>query len=131
MKVLRIGGKFADSHIKRSGKTVLWYFIGCAGVCAVFFFISYKLVALLGLVLVFKQFTGAFDKWGHWYLGKRGELAITNCICDYQRRSRNVPFRPELIRAIVDRLHSLQDHTPKSAQNVAGSRFELTSGDVT
>ena len=80
MKVLRRGGEFADRHIRRSGKKALWYFIGYAAICAVFFSVSYKLVALLGLLLAFKHFTAAYDKWEHWFLGKRGELAVTRAL---------------------------------------------------
>jgi hypothetical protein len=246
MKLLRSGGDFADRHIRHSGKKALWYFVGCAAVCALFFFVSYKLVALLGLVLAFKHFTAAYDQWEHWFLGKRGELAVTRAlrglpdgyvllndlmlpkgrgnvdhlligpnglfvietknyaanvrcdgeqwfvnekrrkslslqaksnavtvrnslqelfsdhqtrlpfvepllvfvkhkhrlelnqptidvlkpeelvsfICDYERRSRFGHFSPELTRAIVHYLHSLQNHTPLSAENVAARSRE-------
>ncbi len=80
MKVLRTGGEFADGHIRRSRKKALWYFLGCAAICAVFFFVSYKLVALLGLVLAFNHFTAAYDNWEHWFLGKRGELAVVSAL---------------------------------------------------
>src|SRR5258705_2088356 len=80
MKLLRAGGKFADRHIRRHGKNAILYFVGYAAICAVFFFVSYKLVALLGLVLAFGHFTKAYDKWEHWFLGKRGELAVTRAL---------------------------------------------------
>jgi hypothetical protein len=80
MKLLRTGGKFADRHIRRHGKNAILYFVGYVAICAVFFFVSYKLVALLGLVLAFGHFTKAYDKWEHWFLGKRGELAVTRAL---------------------------------------------------
>ena len=80
MKVLRTGGEYADRQIRDRGKKALWYFIGCVAICAVFFFVSYKLVALLGLVLAFAHFTAAYDKWEHWFLGKRGELRVTRAL---------------------------------------------------
>src|SRR6266550_269435 len=80
MKLLRAGGKFADRHIRRHGKNAILYFVGYVAICAVFFFVSYKLVALLGLVLAFGHFTKAYDKWEHWFLGKRGELAVTRAL---------------------------------------------------
>ena len=80
MKVLRTGGEYANRHIRRRGKIALWYFIGCVAMSAVFFFVSYELVALLGLVLAFGHFTAAYDTWEHWFLGKRGELAVTRAL---------------------------------------------------
>jgi nuclease-like protein len=80
MKVLRTGGRFADRQIRHRGKKVLYYFAGFLTVCAIFFFVSYEIVALLGLVLAFWHFTKAYDKWEHWFLGKRGELAVTRAL---------------------------------------------------
>jgi hypothetical protein len=80
MKRLRAGGEYADQHIRYRGKKALWYFVGCAGICAVFFFVSYKLVAFVGLVLAFRHFRTAYDKWEHWFLGKRGELRVTRAL---------------------------------------------------
>ena len=80
MKVLRTGGEFADGHVRRFGRRAIWYFAGFMAVCAVFFFVSYEVVALLGLVLAFGHFTRAYDKWEHWFLGKRGELRVTRAL---------------------------------------------------
>lgn len=46
----------------------------------VFFFVSYELVALLGLVLMFRLFAAQYDKWENWFLGKRGELAVRRAL---------------------------------------------------
>ena len=80
MQILRTGGEFADRHIRHRGKEAIWYFAGFIAVCAVFFFVSYEVVALLGLVFAFWHFTKAYDKWEHWFLGKRGELAVTRAL---------------------------------------------------
>ena len=80
MKVLRAGGEFADRHIRRRGKKAILYFICFIAICAVFFFFSYKLIALLGLVLAFGHLTAAYDQWEHWFLGKRGEFRVTQAL---------------------------------------------------
>jgi hypothetical protein len=80
MKVLREGGEYANHHIRDSGKKVLWYFIGCAAIFAIFFFVSYKLVALLGLGLAFRHFATAYEKWEHRYLGNRGEIRVAGVL---------------------------------------------------
>ena len=80
MKILRRGGQFADRHIRHRGKKALYYFAGFLSVCTIFFFVSYEIVALLGLVLAFWHFTQAYDKWEHWFLGKRGELRVTRAL---------------------------------------------------
>ena len=73
MKVLRAGGEYADRHIRRRGVMALWYFGGFLGVCAIFFFVSYEIIALLGLGLAFKEFAVAYDRWetGFWASGAR------------------------------------------------------------
>jgi nuclease-like protein len=80
MKVLRTGGVFADCQIRHRGKKVIWYLVGFLAVCAVFFFVSPQLIALLGLVLAFRYFSTAYDAWEHWFLGKRGELRVTQAL---------------------------------------------------
>ena len=80
MKILRKGGEFIDWQIRHNGRRALRYFIGCVAVCVVFFFISFKLAALVGISIVFLQFGAAYDKWEHWYLGMRGELAVTKAL---------------------------------------------------
>jgi hypothetical protein len=80
MRVLRKGGEFLDHNIRRSGKKAIWYLLGFGAVCGLLFFVSYQLVALLGLVLAFRHFTAAYDKWESWFLGKRGELAVTRAL---------------------------------------------------
>jgi len=80
MKVLRTGGQFADRHIRHHGRRAIWYFVGFVAVCAVFFFVSYEVVALLGLLLAFGHFAAAYDRWENWFLGKRGELAVTRAL---------------------------------------------------
>lgn len=80
MKVLRTGGEYADRHIRRRGVMALRYFVGFIAVCATFFFVSYEIIALLGLVLAFKEFAAAYDRWENWFLGKRGELAVTRAL---------------------------------------------------
>jgi hypothetical protein len=80
MKVLRAGGEFADRLIRRRGKKAILCFICFIGICFVFFFVSYKLIALLGLVLAFGHLATAYDQWEHWFLGKRGELAVTRAV---------------------------------------------------
>jgi hypothetical protein len=80
MKVLRTGGEFADRQIRHRGKKAIWYFAGFVAVCAVFFFVSPHIIALLGLVLAFRYFDTAYDRWEHWFLGKRGELRVTQAL---------------------------------------------------
>ena len=80
MKILRKGGEFIDGQIRSHGKKVLWGFGGCVVVCAVFFFISQGLAGLIGMVVVFRLFGATYDEWEHWYLGMRGELAVTKAL---------------------------------------------------
>ncbi len=54
--------------------------MGLIAVLAVFFLVSSKLVALFGLLLAFGYFTAAYDQWEHWFLGKRGELRVTQSL---------------------------------------------------
>jgi len=80
MRILRNGGEFIDGQIRGHGKKVLWGFGGCVVVCAVFFFVSPGLAGLIGMVAVFRLFGATYDKWEPWYLGMRGELAVTKTL---------------------------------------------------
>ena len=77
MRILRNGGEFADRQIRFHGKKVLWGLGGCVAFCAVFFFVSHGLAGVIGMVAVFELFRANYDEWEHWYLGMRGELAVT------------------------------------------------------
>jgi hypothetical protein len=78
MRILRNGGEFADGQIRCHGKKALWGFAGCLVFCTVFFFVSPGLAGVIGMVAVFELFRAKYDEWEHWYLGMRGELAVTN-----------------------------------------------------
>jgi hypothetical protein len=80
MRTLRIGGEYADGHIRRHGKKAIWYFLGCIAVVAVFFFVGPEWVGLIGLLAVFVKFGSAYDRWENWFLGKRGELAVRRAL---------------------------------------------------
>jgi nuclease-like protein len=80
MRILRNGGEFIDGKIRDHGKKVLWAFVGCVVVCAVFFFVSRGLAGLLGMAAMFWLFGDTYDKWEPWYLGMRGELAVTKAL---------------------------------------------------
>jgi hypothetical protein len=80
MKILRKGGEFIDGQIWSHGKKALWGFGGCVVVCVVFFFISQGLAGLIGMVVMFRLFGATYDEWEHWYLGRRGELAVTKAL---------------------------------------------------
>jgi len=77
MKILREGGEFIDGQIRVHGKKVLWGLGGCVMFCFVFFFVSHGLAGVIGIIAVFQTFFGTYDNWEHWYLGMRGELAVT------------------------------------------------------
>ncbi|MGE5305668.1 MAG: nuclease-related domain-containing protein [Alphaproteobacteria bacterium] len=74
---MRNGGEFADRQIRFHGKKMLWGLGGCVAFCAVFFFVSHGLAGVIGMVAVFELFRANYDEWEHWYLGMRGELAVT------------------------------------------------------
>jgi Nuclease-related domain len=80
MKILRKGGEFIDGQIRSQGKKVLWGFAGCMLFCAVFFFVSRGLAGLIGMAVAFRLLGARYDEWEHWYLGMRGELAVTKAL---------------------------------------------------
>ena len=80
MRILRNGGEFIDGQIRSRGKKALWAFGGCIVVCAVFFFVSQGLAGLIGIAAMFWLFCDTYDKWETWYLGMRGELAVTKAL---------------------------------------------------
>lgn len=77
MKLLRQGGEFANAQIRLHGKKLLWGLGGSVAVCVLFFFVSRGLAGLIGMIAVFRTLGAAYDEWEHWYLGSRGELAVT------------------------------------------------------
>jgi hypothetical protein len=82
MLLLRNGGKFTDSQIKKYLKLSAIYF----AVAYVGIFVAYQLKApLFGLAifaLAFIAFKDRFIRWGKWFVGKRGELAVTEVLKD-------------------------------------------------
>jgi len=80
MLLLRNGGQFTDSQVKKYLKLSAIYF----AVAYVGIFVAYLLKApLLGLAifaLAFTAFKARFTRWGNWFVGKRGELAVTDAL---------------------------------------------------
>jgi hypothetical protein len=80
MLLLRNGGQFTDSQIKKYLKLSAIYF----AVAYVGIFVAYQLKApLFGLIifaLAFTAFKARFSRWGNWFVGKRGELAVTETL---------------------------------------------------
>ncbi len=80
MRILRSGGEFADRQIRYYGKKALWGLAGCVMFGVIFFFVSPGLAGVIGMLAVFRLFSGTYDSWEHWYLGMRGELAVTKAL---------------------------------------------------
>lgn len=82
MLMLRTGGKFTDRQIRK----YLTNALACFGVAVVAVFaIRYIQIPLVGLIvtmLAIAKFKNNFNRWGNWFVGKRGEAAVSEALKD-------------------------------------------------
>ncbi len=80
MLMLRQGGKFTDQQIRKYLKSASFWF--ALAVVAVFAtrYIAVPFVGLFATVFALAVFKKKFDRWGNWFVGKRGELAVTEAL---------------------------------------------------
>jgi hypothetical protein len=80
MRMLRKGGHFADTQVRK-------YFLSallCFGVALVAIFairhINLPLVGLIATAVAIAAFKENVNRWGNWFVGKRGEEAVTDVL---------------------------------------------------
>jgi hypothetical protein len=82
MLMLRRGGQFIDRRIRK----YLTYAILCFGVAiaAVFAtrYIKVPFVGLITTLIALAIFKENFKRWGNWFVGKRGEMAVSEALKD-------------------------------------------------
>ena len=83
MLMLRKGGQFTDSQIRKHiAAAVVCFAVALVGILATYF-IKVPLVGLLATALAITAFKKNFRRWGNWFVGKRGELAVTEALKAY------------------------------------------------
>jgi hypothetical protein len=80
MRMLRKGGHFAETQVRK-------YFLSalvCFGVALVAVFairhVNFPLVGLIATALAIAAFKENVNRWGNWFVGKRGEEAVTEIL---------------------------------------------------
>jgi hypothetical protein len=80
MLMLRKGGQFTDSQTRKyMAAAVLWFAVALFGILATYY-IKLPLVGLITTALAMTAFKNNFRRWGNWFVGKRGELAVTEAL---------------------------------------------------
>jgi len=80
MLMLRNGGKFTDQQIRKYLKKALFCFaIAVVGIFAMRY-IQIPLIGLITTMLAITLFKANFTRWGNWFVGKRGEMAISDAL---------------------------------------------------
>jgi Nuclease-related domain len=80
MRVLRKGGEFADSRIHFYFRETAICFVAAGLVLAVSICLGFRWPGLVLSVFLFISGTKSFDHWEHWFLGKRGEIRVTDAL---------------------------------------------------
>lgn len=82
MLMLRQGGKFTDQQIRKYLRSaLLWFGLAIAAVLAIRY-IPVPFVGVFAAVFALAVFKKNFEKWGNWFVGKRGELAVSEALKD-------------------------------------------------
>lgn len=80
MRTLRKGGHFTDSQIRK----YLLSALVCFGLALVALFairhVSLPAVGFIAMALAFAAFKQNLNRWSNWFIGKRGELAVTEAL---------------------------------------------------
>lgn len=82
MLILRTGGQFADSQIRKYLRNALLCFGLAIGAVFAIRYIQTPFVGLgmsIFAVLLFKE---NINRWGNWFVGKRGEMAVAEVLKD-------------------------------------------------
>ena len=82
MLMLRQGGKFTDQQIRKCLRSAsLWFALAIAAIFATRY-MPVPFVGLFATVFALAVFKKKFDRWGNWFVGKRGELAVAEALKD-------------------------------------------------
>jgi hypothetical protein len=80
MLMLRTGGEFTDSQIRKFMAAALICFgVAVVGILATYYS-NLPLVGLMASALAIMACKENFRRWSNWFVGKRGELAITEAL---------------------------------------------------
>jgi hypothetical protein len=80
MLMLRKGGQFTDSQIRKYMAAALVCFaVAVVGILATRY-TNLPLVGLIATALAITAFKKNFRRWSNWFVGKRGELAVTEAL---------------------------------------------------
>jgi hypothetical protein len=80
MLLLRKGGQFTDGQInKYFNQSAIYLGVALGGLLVSLYF-KVPLLGLLIFVVAFTAIKDPFKRWGNWFVGKRGELAVTETL---------------------------------------------------
>jgi hypothetical protein len=80
MLMLRKGGRFTDQKIRKySNRVVVCFAIAVVGIFTMRY-IQIPLIGLITTLLAITLFRANFTRWGNWFFGKRGEMAISDAL---------------------------------------------------
>jgi hypothetical protein len=80
MLLLRKGGQFTDRQISKYLLTAVVCFVLAILSVGAIRYIQIPGVGFLAVVFAIGAFKANFRRWGNWHVGKRGELAVTECL---------------------------------------------------
>jgi len=80
MLMLRTGGQFADSQIRKYLIRALLCFGIAVGAAFATRYIQLSFVGLIATVFAVAVFKESFRRWSNWFVGKRGEMAISDAL---------------------------------------------------
>ena len=80
MRILRKGGEFTDSRLRRYGIRVIVVLIFGTLLLVASRYLQSAHFNFLALALFFVLFKAAYNRWESWFIGKRGELAVTEVL---------------------------------------------------
>src|SRR4051812_13936336 len=80
MLMLRTGGQFTDKQIRKyMAAALVCFVVAVVGILATRY-IKVPLVGLIATALAITAFKNNFRRWGNWFVGKRGELAVIEAL---------------------------------------------------
>ena len=80
MLMLRTGGQFADSQIRKYLIRALLCFGIAVGAAFATRYIQLSFVGPIATVFAVAVFKESFRRWSNWFVGKRGEMAISDAL---------------------------------------------------